>query len=166
MLMSQPSWEGRVSKMRKTLIETPLGPLSASINEADELVALGFGASPGLISDPSTAVHRQVEEYFAGYRRVFDLALAPKGTPFQKSVWAELMKITFGETRSYTQIAQTLNNPCARAIGTANGSNPIAIIVPCHRVIGRNGTLTGYAGGLEFKRKLLELEGALTPSLL
>lgn len=102
----------------------------------------------------------QLLEYFAGYRTCFDLPLDAKGTDFQHSVWRQLLAIPFGETRSYSDIAIALNNPNAvRAVGLANGKNPISIVVPCHRVIGKNGTLTGYAGGLPRKQQLLELEG-------
>ncbi|MGN1098224.1 MAG: methylated-DNA--[protein]-cysteine S-methyltransferase [Clostridia bacterium] len=103
---------------------------------------------------------RQLEEYFLGERRIFDLPLAPDGTEFQKSVWAELMKIPYGETRSYSDIAAALNRPSScRAVGSANGANPIIIVIPCHRVITKGGALGGYSGGLDIKRKLLEAEG-------
>ncbi len=102
---------------------------------------------------------RQLEEYLAGKRMAFDLTFDVSGTEFQKKVWNELSKIPYGETRSYKDIACLLNNEKAvRAVGTANGRNPISIIVPCHRVIGSNGNLTGYAGGLSIKTKLLDLE--------
>lgn len=102
---------------------------------------------------------RQLAEYFAGERRVFELPLAPEGTAFQQLVWQALVKIPFGETRTYGQQAAAIRRPAAsRAVGAANGKNPIGIIVPCHRVIGTNGTLTGYAGGLAMKRWLLEHE--------
>ena len=102
---------------------------------------------------------RQLEEYFAGKRTVFDLPLNPTGTVFQKQVWAQLQQIPYGETRSYSQIATAIGNPKAsRAVGGANNKNPIGIIVPCHRVIGANGALVGYAGGLDLKEKLLQLE--------
>jgi len=102
---------------------------------------------------------RQLCEYFAGKRRSFSVALDMRGTPFQKNVWEALLDIPFGETRSYREIAMRLGNQQAtRAVGTANGRNPISIIVPCHRVIGSNGKLTGFAGGLKAKALLLELE--------
>lgn len=102
---------------------------------------------------------QQLAEYFAGKRQQFDLALEFYGTDFQKKVWAELLKIPFGETRSYLDIAQALDNPKAvRAVGAANGKNPISIIAPCHRVIGKNGKLVGFAGGLDVKDRLLRLE--------
>ncbi|RZA05791.1 MAG: methylated-DNA--[protein]-cysteine S-methyltransferase [Proteobacteria bacterium] len=116
-------------------------------------------AQPGEeIAMLARAVH-QLEEYLEGARRVFELPLDPVGTDFQRQVWAELAKIPYGETRSYRDIARAIHNEKAmRAVGAANGKNPISIIVPCHRVIGANGTLTGYAGGLGSKTKLLELE--------
>ncbi|MDR3706002.1 MAG: methylated-DNA--[protein]-cysteine S-methyltransferase [Paludibacteraceae bacterium] len=102
---------------------------------------------------------KQLEEYFAGKRKDFDLPLQPVGTNFQQAVWMALRQIPFGHTVSYGDIAQAIGNPkAARAIGQANNRNPIAIIVPCHRVIGRNGKLTGYAGGLDKKEFLLKLE--------
>ena len=102
---------------------------------------------------------RQLKEYFAGSRHTFDLELDFAGTDFQKQVWQALLTIPFGETRSYSQIAQQIGNPKAvRAVGAANGRNPISIIAPCHRVIGASGTLTGFAGGLEAKQYLLTLE--------
>lgn len=102
---------------------------------------------------------RQLEEYFAGKRKNFELTLDFIGTSFQKSVWGELLKIPFGETRTYGEIAKTLGNANAvRAVGAANGRNPISIVAPCHRVIGASGELTGFAGGLETKARLLDLE--------
>lgn len=111
--------------------------------------------------DPShfAAATRQLNEYFSGKRRTFDLPLDLQGTLFQLQAWQALLKIPFGGTLTYGEQAALINNPKAvRAIGLANGKNPISIIVPCHRVIGKNGTLTGYGGGLERKRFLLELE--------
>ncbi|MBT2186955.1 methylated-DNA--[protein]-cysteine S-methyltransferase [Sphingobium nicotianae] len=103
---------------------------------------------------------RQLAAYFAGDRTSFDLPLDFHGTDFQKRVWAALLAIPFGETRSYAQIAGAIGAPTAfRAVGAANGRNPISIVAPCHRVIGTNGTLTGFAGGLEAKEYLLRLEG-------
>ena len=103
---------------------------------------------------------RQLNQYFAGTRTHFDLPLDFAGTDFQKKVWAALLTIPFGETRSYAQIAAQVGSPKAvRAVGAANGRNPISIVAPCHRVIGSNGTLTGFAGGLDAKRVLLALEG-------
>jgi len=105
------------------------------------------------------AVMDQLESYFAGERRHFDLPLDLRGTPFQKTVWGELLRIPYGETISYGQLATRIGNPAAsRAVGSANGRNPISVIVPCHRVIGSGGKLTGYAGGLNCKNFLLQLE--------
>ena len=101
----------------------------------------------------------QLEEYFAGKRERFDVPLRPRGTDFQNAVWKALCEIPYGETRSYKQIAQMVNKPTAcRAVGMANNKNPIWIMIPCHRVIGSDGSLTGYGGGLEMKQRLLELE--------
>ena len=109
---------------------------------------------------PLSAAVRQLTEYFSGTRREFDLPLRLQGTPFQQRVWRELTEISFGETWSYGQLAKRIGKPSAsRAVGLANGSNPISLIVPCHRVIGADGTLTGYGGGLERKRWLLAHEG-------
>ena len=102
----------------------------------------------------------QLKAYFAGKLKAFDLPLAAEGTDFQKRVWDALCRILYGSTASYGEIAQAIGNPAAsRAVGLANGQNPIAIIVPCHRVIGKNGKLVGYGGGLEHKQTLLKLEG-------
>jgi methylated-DNA-[protein]-cysteine S-methyltransferase len=104
---------------------------------------------------------RQLEEYFAGRRKQFELRLDVAGTDFQRKVWNALLTIPFGETRSYAQIARQIGNPGAgRAVGAANGRNPVSIVAPCHRVIGSTGKLTGFAGGLDAKARLLALEGA------
>lgn len=105
---------------------------------------------------------RQLEEYFAGIRAGFSLPLAPEGTAFQKAVWEQLEAIPYGETRTYGQIAAAVGNPNAsRAVGGANHNNPITIVIPCHRVIGANGKLTGYAGGIDLKEALLRIEGII-----
>ena len=110
---------------------------------------------------PFAAAREQLDEYFAGERIEFDLALGSAGTAFQQRVWRALTEIPYGETASYGQIARAIGSPTAsRAVGMANGRNPISIVVPCHRVIGAGGKLTGYAGGVERKRYLLELEGS------
>ena len=102
---------------------------------------------------------QQLDEYFAGERMTFDLPLAPKGTDFQQKVWSALQEIPYGEACTYQDIAAAIGNPKGcQAVGGANGKNPIAIIIPCHRVIGKNGKLVGYAGGMENKKFLLELE--------
>lgn len=106
----------------------------------------------------------QLEEYFAGRRERFDLPLQLAGTEFQRSVWAALQQIPYGQTRSYGQIAAAVGNPKgSRAVGMANNRNPVMIVVPCHRVIGGNGAMVGYAGGLEIKRRLLDLEQGVEP---
>jgi len=101
----------------------------------------------------------QFDEYFAGKRRIFDLPLSPKGTDFQQTVWKQLQEIPYGQTISYSQLAKAIRHPKAcRAVGSANGKNPIPIIIPCHRVIASNGSLGGYSSGLDIKTQLLELE--------
>lgn len=105
------------------------------------------------------AAAKQLLEYLCGKRRSFDLPLAPKGTEFQQAVWSQLCKIPYGKTASYKQVAEAIHQPCAaRAVGMTNNSNPIPIFIPCHRVIGSNGDLKGYIGGIELKRHLLKLE--------
>jgi methylated-DNA-[protein]-cysteine S-methyltransferase len=137
--------------------KTPFGPAWAAIDNNGAMTAFSLWEGEG--SGHSAEVARQLEEFFAGKRRTFDFPLAPKGTEFQKRVWAELVKIPFGETISYGELATRMGNPNAsRAVGRANATNPIALIVPCHRVIGANGKLTGYAGGLDLKDKLLTWE--------
>ena len=109
--------------------------------------------------EPFGRLRAQLDEYFTGARREFDLALAPRGSEFQLRVWEALREIPYGETESYGELAARIGRPgSARAVGAANGQNPIAVVVPCHRVIGASGSLTGYAGGLERKRLLLDLE--------
>lgn len=152
------------------LQDTPVGPLTL-VAAGDALVGVwmdGQRHHPGTSAHGAPApagdvllrrVAGQLEEYFAGERTEFDVPLAPEGTPFQQRVWAELVRIPFAETRSYGQLAQQLGSPGgSRAVGLANGRNPIGIIVPCHRVVGAAGSLTGYGGGLERKRLLLDLE--------
>ena len=144
--------------------ESPIGPLTL-VSDGDHLVGVRFeGWNPpaGALNtaDPVLArTARQLDSYFAGRLRAFDLPLAPAGTPFQQRVWSALREIPFGETRSYGQLAKAIGKPSAmRAVGAANGRNPIAIVVPCHRVIGTDGSLTGFGGGIERKRFLLSLE--------
>jgi len=116
---------------------------------------------------PFRDVIKQLDAYFEGKRRDFDLELAPEGTPFQQRVWRELRAIPYGETISYGELARRIGRPNAfRAVGAANGRNPISIIVPCHRVIGSNGSLTGFGGGLDTKRALLEHEQGNQQALL
>lgn len=125
---------------------------------------------PDAVHDPDAPplpeTRRQLDDYLAGRRRDFDLPLDPVGTDFQRLCWQALQRIPYGETRSYSEQARVIGRPAAiRAVGRANHDNPIGVIIPCHRVIGADGSLTGYAGGLDMKRALLELEGALTRTL-
>lgn len=144
-------------------METPIGTLTPEFDEQGRLVELRFGvepAAPGARSTAEAAVAAQLVEYFAGKRTSFDVPVALRGTPFQLDVWNELRKIPYGHTISYAELAHRIGRPSAvRAVGAANGANPIPVIVPCHRVIGANGSLTGYGGGIERKQWLLALEG-------
>lgn len=141
-------------------VRSPLGWAEITAN-CQGITSLYFVEKPGN-ERPDTMVleaKQQLSAYFSGELKNFDLPLNASGTHFQKQVWQALLDINYGTTQSYSQIAQYLNNPKAvRAVGAANGRNPISIIVPCHRVIGANGTLTGYAGGLRRKEWLLQLE--------
>ncbi|MCD9153420.1 methylated-DNA--[protein]-cysteine S-methyltransferase [Aeromicrobium duanguangcaii] len=148
--------------MKTRWMDSPIGGLRLHV-DAGLLTAITFDAEPDgapVADDLLDEVERQLGEYFAGERREFDLPLAADGTEFQKKVWAYLRKVPYGETVTYGQIATDLGYEpgISRAVGAANGANPIPIIVPCHRVIGSNGRLTGYAGGLERKQILLDLE--------
>ena len=142
-----------------TLVADDRG-LAAILWENDSPDRVRLGALTEKADHPVLVeTERQLAEYFAGERRAFDVPLSFAGTDFQKRVWAALLAIPFGETRSYGEIADQLGNPGAsRAVGAANGRNPISIIAPCHRVVGSTGKLTGFAGGLEAKRFLLDLE--------
>ena len=149
---------------------TPVGDFSVALNATGAVIATAFGGLDQLrerfdpdevARDPARAaeVRREVTEYFAGTRQQFTVMLAPSGTPFQRSVWSALKRIPLGETRSYGQLAASLGKPDAsRAVGRANATNPICLIVPCHRVIGADGSLTGFAFGEDIKRRLLEHE--------
>ncbi len=154
-----------------SIIDSPVGPLFLAA-DASGLRAIEFrdnrhpvrrredwreGDSPIL-----RQARAQLQEYFAGRRRTFELPLSPQGTPFQRSVWMALATIPYGQTLSYAGLAARLGRPSAmRAVGAANGRNPLPIVLPCHRVIGANGALTGFGGGLPTKQYLLKLEGAL-----
>jgi len=152
-------------------IATPLGPMIA-VAADDSLVAVDFADAkyapaidPAWREDgawpPLRACAAQLAEYFAGERGRFDLPLAPRGTPFQQRVWREIAKVPYGETITYAQLARSAGAPgSARAAGAATGRNPLAIVIPCHRVVATGGSLTGYAGGLARKEFLLALEGA------
>lgn len=147
------------------IIETPIGPLHAHMDDQGRLAELGFRPpreEPE--SGPPPAAYDllivELREYFAGRLREFTFPLAPKGTPFQLAVWNALLEIPYGATTSYSDLALRIGKPsAARAVGAANGANPIPVIIPCHRVIGANGSLTGYGGGIERKQWLLALEG-------
>ena len=160
-------------------VETPLGPMLALLDARGALVGLDFEdgdgtptfsqrrlAREGLQTGPADPafirpVADQLAEYFAGGRRAFDLPLAPFGTPFQRRVWAALCDIPCGTVLTYRDMALRLGRPqAARAVGAASGANPISVVVPCHRLVGSDGTLTAYGGGLHRKAALLELEGA------
>lgn len=142
-----------------TLVANERG-LAAVLWENDDPKRVPLGPLHENKSHPLLAeAERQLQQYFEGGREMFDLQLDFTGTEFQKQVWAALLTIPFGQTRSYAQIAEQIGNPAAvRAVGAANGRNPISIIAPCHRVIGSNGKLTGFAGGMEAKAFLLKLE--------
>jgi methylated-DNA-[protein]-cysteine S-methyltransferase len=155
-----------------TVVDSPVGPLTlvATDGELAGLYMIEHRHRPPietfgeLDAEPFAVVADQLAEYFAGRRTEFDLPLAHGGTPFQRTVWAALQEIPYGETITYAELAERIGRPTAsRAVGLANGKNPISIIVPCHRVIGSSGDLTGYGGGLARKRHLLDFErgGAL-----
>lgn len=159
--------------MPTTIIPSPLGPLTLEVSDRG-LRSITWHSPDNPVPDNAlrhaderlfTEVRRQLAAYFAGRLRQFDIPLDLQGTPFQLQAWQALQQIPYGETISYGEQARWIGNPSAvRAIGLANGRNPVSIIVPCHRVIGKSGRLTGYGGGLDRKRFLLELEhGKFTP---
>ncbi len=152
-----------------TLISSPLGPFLIAGTDSG-ITHMSFQDAPNQFEIPADWIHddaafpaaqQQMREYFDGNRTDFELSLTPQGTAFQQQVWQELQNIPFGETISYGELAQRIGKTMAasRAVGAANGQNPIPVVIPCHRVIGANGKLTGYAGGLQIKKALLELEG-------
>ncbi|WP_434568217.1 methylated-DNA--[protein]-cysteine S-methyltransferase [Vibrio chagasii] len=153
---------------RFTYYDSPLGTVTLQANEQG-LLGVWFETHTTKPEDLGTqedsfpifqSVKDQLDRYFAGEAVQFDVPIAAKGTPFQQSVWHALTTIPYGETWSYAQLADAIGNPKAvRAVGLANGKNPVSVIVPCHRVIGKNGKLTGYAGGIERKQRLLAIEG-------
>jgi methylated-DNA-[protein]-cysteine S-methyltransferase len=154
------------------MIDSPVGRLKLVAAEEGLAAILWANEDPRrvrlgpLVEDPGHPIlaeaERQLKAYFAGKLRAFSLPLDFKGTEFQKRVWRALLAIPFGETRTYAQIAREIGRPAAfRAVGAANGRNPISIIAPCHRVIGSSGELTGFAGGLAMKQRLLDLEGVV-----
>jgi methylated-DNA-[protein]-cysteine S-methyltransferase len=160
-----------------TVVDSPVGPLTLVMAggalaglymqtqrhaPAPEILGGGVADTDDLFAEPAA----QLRAYFAGRRTEFDLPLALAGTPFQRRVWAQLLQIPYGETVSYGELAQRIGQPtAARAVGLANGRNPVSIIVPCHRVIGADGSLTGYGGGMERKRHLLAFERSVKAAL-
>ncbi|WP_049578903.1 methylated-DNA--[protein]-cysteine S-methyltransferase [Streptomyces sp. SBT349] len=158
------------TRTRHAVADSPYGPLTlvatdgilSGLYMTDQRhlpPASSFGERVGLSTAPFAAVVEQLDAYHAGELTEFDLPLRLEGTPFQRAVWEQLTRIPFGETRTYGQLATALGNPHAsRAVGLANGKNPISVVVPCHRVIGADGSLTGYGGGLARKRRLLDFE--------
>jgi methylated-DNA-[protein]-cysteine S-methyltransferase len=159
-----------------SLMDSPVGPLAIVVSNRG-LVGLHFRGRPSvppksskdewvLDAKRTSRARTELEQYFAGCRREFSIPLDLRGTDFQLSCWRELLKIPYGETRTYADIARAIRSPKAfRAVGMANHDNPVAIIVPCHRVLASGGGLCGYGGGLDIKQKLLELEGARTLAL-
>ncbi|HEY6766044.1 MAG TPA: methylated-DNA--[protein]-cysteine S-methyltransferase [Candidatus Sulfotelmatobacter sp.] len=167
-------------------VDSPVGPLFLAVSEVG-IVALEFGFKPArrgslrcelnqaeeegklnrrMDPDGLRPYVTEIEQYFAGHRRVFNFPLDLRGTGFQLACWNTLLAIPYGETRTYADVARAIGKPNAsRAVGMANNRNPIAIVVPCHRVIASDGTLCGYGGGLDVKRNLLQLEGALSACL-
>ena len=153
---------------RFTYYDSPLGAVTLQANEQG-LLGVWFETHTTKPEDLGTqedsfpvfqSVKEQLDRYFAGEAVQFDVPIPATGTPFQQSVWLALTTIPYGETWSYAQLADAIGNPKAvRAVGLANGKNPVSVIVPCHRVIGKNGKLTGYAGGIERKQRLLAIEG-------
>ena len=142
------SENGAITILKRSDSENPASQIPTDV--------ASFSFAPSELTNEAA---KQIEEYLAGERQEFDVPIFPKGTEFQRSVWNALMTIPYGETRSYRQVAQMLGKPNAqRAVGLANNKNPIWIIIPCHRVIGSNGSLVGYGGGLEMKEKLILLE--------
>lgn len=144
------------------IYNTPMGRVTLASN-GQALTHMAFGPAEfcgkKVATSLTNAASTQMLEYLAGKRRAFDIPLQPEGTPFQLQVWDALLQIPYGQTRSYEQIAYALGNPRAmRAVGMANNKNPLPIFIPCHRVIGKNGNLVGYAGGVHIKKFLLDLE--------
>lgn len=161
-------------------LDTTLGPVQAAFDAEGAVIYLGFADHefresllaklarlapvPAAPIGAMARLRDQLEAYATGSRTAFDVPFRLHGSPFEQHVWAELQRIPFGEIRSYGQLAAALGDPnLSRAVGRANGANPVSILVPCHRVIGASGALTGYAGGLARKERLLALEGAISP---
>jgi len=151
--------------LRVTILDSPLGEIVVA-GDGDAVTGLWFAPLPALHDAERDdarfdRVARQLDEYFAGRRREFDVPVRVDGSPFERRVWREVRAIPYGQTASYGEIARRIGRPgAARAVGLANARNPVCVVVPCHRVVGADGALTGYSGGLERKRALLTLEGA------
>jgi methylated-DNA-[protein]-cysteine S-methyltransferase len=161
--------------MRCCEISTPVGRLRLagderglrSISFENRFHPATLAERPQRTEEPFREAIAQLNAYFAGELRRFDLPLAPEGTPFQREVWSALMAIPYGETVSYGELARRLGRPAAsRAVGAANGKNPIPIVIPCHRVVGAEGSLTGFGGGIAIKRRLLDLEAGASGASL
>jgi methylated-DNA-[protein]-cysteine S-methyltransferase len=157
--------------LRYTFVDTPIGAIliAGDGNAIVETYFAGAKPKPDWIRDDDALrdAADQLHAYFAGERRTFELPLAPRGTDFQQSVWSALQRIPYGETTTYSTIAERIGRPAAvRAVGAANGANPIPIVIPCHRVIGSNGSMTGFGGGIDVKRKLLALEARVAGQTL
>ena len=163
--------------IRYARYQSPLGPVIAIANEHGithiDFVGAKYARAiaPDWVEDPQSPALRaclaQLAQYFAGERTTFELPLAPEGSSFQQRVWQEIARVPYGKTITYGELAKRAGAPGqARAAGAATGRNPIGVVIPCHRIMGADGSLTGYAGGLERKRGLLELEGALQGSLV
>ncbi len=165
-MLCEPDAED-LQDMYYSYVDSPIGPLLLS-GEGETICGLYFStgnkargadAAWERYDAPFLAAKKQLGEYFSGHRKEFELPLQPRGTPFQLKVLDVLQQIPYGSMVSYAEVAQQIGNPKAvRAVGAANGNNPIALIIPCHRVVGSNGSLTGFGGGLEAKRFLLDLE--------
>jgi len=152
----------------REIVRVEIGGIGLRLEALDDVITrVAFDESGPPAKAPRGVLHetaRQLEEYFGRRRRQFTIPVIPAGTGFQHKVWTALLRIPYGETRTYLDIARAIGKPgSVRAVGAANGANPIAIIIPCHRVIGSDGSLTGYGGGMALKRRLLVLEGALRP---
>jgi methylated-DNA-[protein]-cysteine S-methyltransferase len=165
--VDEPELNGEFRMMHYTIMDSPIGQLVLvgspvglteirfTLDSETPTLDPGWQHNPEVFKD----VIDQLQSYFAGARQTFTLPLDPQGTPFQRQVWTALQTIPYGKTISYGELAQSIGKPNAvRAVGAANGQNPLPIVIPCHRVIGSNGSLTGYAGGLHIKRLLLDLE--------
>lgn len=160
-MISHSVWKERKRAMKTAVYHSPFGDMELDY-EVDAVTALKMAKKKAVGEAPeglALAVFQELDEYFQGKRKTFDIPLRTHGTPFQEKVWAALRAIPYGEVRSYKEVAEAIGHPKAyRAVGMANNANPLFIIIPCHRVIGADGSLTGYGGGLPMKKALLSLE--------